>query len=338
MGDLLVHDFNIQSHKGAYSVELANLAVGDIPKLGTHYIVDRAVLDRCGQLPNLVVVDACEQAKSLQGVMPYIEQLIGYRLRRDSTLVAIGGGITQDIACFIASNYMRGLRWNFVPTTLLAQADSCIGSKSSINFGSVKNLLGSYNPPNRVIIDVNWLQTLHRRDICSGIGEIIKLLIIGNQAVDVDAIHDDLPSAIYRVLRIKQQFIEQDEFDRNIRLTLNYGHCFGHAIESTVDYAIPHGIAVSMGMRAANNLSVTVGLTTPEAGSKYNTALYDNYRDFLHVDINYDHVLDAMTMDKKNTNREINLILPIGDSIAKKGFDPTTAFWSQCRQAISDLV
>lgn len=333
-----MHDFSIKSHKGSYSVEFTNLDSSDIAKLGTHYIVDRAVLDRCGQLPNLVVVDACEEAKSLQGVMPYIQQLVDYKLRRDSTLVAIGGGITQDIACFIASNYMRGLRWNFVPTTLLAQADSCIGSKSSINFGSVKNLLGSYNPPNRVIIDTDWLQTLEHKDICSGIGEIVKLLIIGGQGIDVDAIHGDLASSIYRVLRIKQQFIEQDEFDRNIRLVLNYGHCFGHAIESTVNYAIPHGIAVSMGMRAANNLSVIAGMTDASTGSKYNTALYNNYRDFLHIALDYDRVLDAMTMDKKNTNREINIILPVGDGIAKKGFEPTPAFWINCRQALSDLI
>ena len=197
MEDLLVHNFEIKSHTGSYQVIFDNnlLDSNTIENLGTHYIIDRNVFKLFSNemllalsRKEVVLIDATEETKSYRGVEPIITQLLGHNMKRDSVLVAIGGGITQDITCFIATTFMRGVKWTFVPTTLLAQADSCIGSKSSINFDKYKNLLGSFNPPNEIYVCDQFLTSLTDKDFKSGIGEIVKLLIIGGTLVSSDEI------------------------------------------------------------------------------------------------------------------------------------------------------
>src|SRR5581483_3202456 len=192
------------------------------------------------------------------------------KIRRNHVLVAIGGGIIQDITCFLAATMLRGLPWNFIPTTLLAQADSCIGSKSSINAGEAKNILGTFTPPARVDVSTRFLKTLDERDIRSGIGEMLKVHAIeGPQSFDQIAhdyeniLSDDSVMLHYirRSLDIKKRIIEIDEFDRGPRNVMNYGHSFGHAIESATDFAVPHGIAVTLGMDLANYTAVRTGRT-----------------------------------------------------------------------------
>jgi 3-dehydroquinate synthase len=331
--DLLVLDLLIASHKGTYGVNFKDLTVSDIRALGTHFIVDRNVIES-GSLPNCVYIEATEENKSYENIGPVIESLLGMNLKRDSVLVAVGGGITQDIACFIATTFVRGIAWKFVPTTLLAQADSCIGSKSSINFGKTKNLLGSFTPPNEVIISSHWLNTLEEKDINSGIGEIIKLYIIDGQDVSHDVIRSDLDAAVFNSLLIKKRFIEKDEFDQGVRQILNYGHCFGHAIESVTDFAIPHGIAVSMGMAVANQVAVLEGLIGHD---EHEELLHDNFKEFASVPINGAGVLSALTKDKKNTSSKINIILPTGPDIVKQGFAPCDEFWEICKEALTNV-
>lgn len=334
MEDSPVLDFSIQSFKGSYTVEFKNLTPTEIAELGTHFIVDKNVADRAGLLPNSVVIEATEEAKSYQGIIPVIEQLVKLNLKRDSVLVAIGGGITQDIACFIANNYMRGIKWKFIPTTLLAQADSCIGSKSSINFGDVKNLLGSFTPPNQVIIGDHWLETLDPKDIKSGIGEILKLFIIDNRDCDYEHIKNNLNDSLYQALQIKKVFIEEDEFDQARRQILNYGHCFGHPIESVTNFAIPHGIAVSYGMDVANYIALHLDLISQEQFDQWHELLLGNYIDYADVYIDDNRVLSLLTKDKKNTTSKINIIIPDGQSIVKHSFDPSDEFWTTCKLAL----
>ena len=339
MVDLLVDNFSIQSHAGAYSVEFNSKLTGsaELANLGTHYVIDANVFDMCGPIntKNIVIIDANETTKSYQGIEPIIEKLLALGLKRDSVLVAIGGGITQDITCFIATTFMRGIRWKFVPTTLLAQADSCIGSKSSINFGHTKNLLGSFTPPEQVIISEQWLRTLEDKDIASGIGEIIKLYLIDGHLIDSEIIGMDLSHHVYQTLKIKQRFIEADEFDRGIRNILNYGHCFGHGIETATNFAIPHGIAVTMGMDVANRFSLTEKLISRGQFEEMQNILYANYKEFADVYIDTDQVLAALTKDKKNTVSKINIVVPSGANFVKMGFDNTDEFWAKARTAIA---
>jgi 3-dehydroquinate synthase len=338
MEDLLVRNFEIQSHSGSYQVVFDDQLIdsNSLYSLGTHYIIDRNVFELLGTVDKpYVLIDANEENKSYLGIVPVIEQLIAQNLKRSSTLVAIGGGIIQDITCFIANNFMRGVRWHFVPTTLLAQADSCIGSKSSINFGQYKNLLGSFTPPSSVLICNKFLNTLEDKDIRSGIGEIIKLYLIDGKLVDSDTIRDDLDYHLYQTLQIKKKFIEIDEFDKGIRNILNYGHCIGHAIESATNFEIPHGIAVSMGMDAANLFAFGEGMIEKQRFLDMHNVLITNYSLYKDVVIDINLAIAALTHDKKNTSSEINLILPVDLQFVKKGFENSASFW---KKLISSLM
>jgi len=345
MEDLLVPDFKIRSHSGPYFVTFDDdLKHSDkLTELGTHFIIDKNVFNTmpASFIPGIgkkkfILVDATEENKSYQGVGSVIERLVQLDLKRDSKLVAIGGGITQDITCFIASTFMRGIDWVFVPTTLLAQADSCIGSKSSINFGPYKNLLGTFTPPNEVYICKAFLDTLEDKDFKSGIGEIAKLFIIENRSIDPNEItRSNVQEYIRGALIIKKRFIEADEFDQDIRQVLNYGHCFGHGIESATNFAIPHGIAITIGMDIANTLACDEGLITNERYEELHKVLYPIYQDYAHMRINPDDVFPAMTKDKKNTGSKINLILPVDSSIKKLGFENSFEFWNKARKAMS---
>lgn len=342
-----MHNFEIESHTGKYSVEFNNSLVGSnqLENLGTHYIIDKNVFPHLGEKffqsmsgKNILLIDATEETKSYKGIEPYISNLLEMKLKRDSILVAIGGGITQDITCFIANTFMRGIKWIFVPTTVLAQADSCIGSKSSINFGNYKNILGSFTPPNKVIISNQFLNSLDDKDIKSGIGEIIKLFIINGTVLSPGEItRKNIDNYIFQALQIKKRFIEEDEFDKGIRNILNYGHCIGHGIESATNFAIPHGIAITMGMDVVNKFAHLEGLISEEYYEQMHRVLFQNYRDFSGVFIDTEKVGQAMTKDKKNTGSKINLILPVDNTIIKKGFESSNHFWLQVHSALAQV-
>ncbi|MEK7862885.1 MAG: 3-dehydroquinate synthase, partial [Chloroflexota bacterium] len=261
----------IQSHRGPYTVDFDDDALAhldaDVPA-GAHFLVDARVAELHGAdlrrvlaSRSVLTIAATEAAKSLDRFPAYVERLVERGVRRGHVLVVVGGGITQDIACFLAATLLRGLEWRFYPTTLLAQADSCIGSKSSINVGEIKNVLGTFTPPSRIVIGGRVLATLDERDLRSGIGEMLKVHAIAGPdafdriAADYPRLLSDpalLRSYIRASLEIKRRIIEEDEFDRGIRNVMNYGHSFGHAIESATAYAVPHGIAVTIGMDMAN--------------------------------------------------------------------------------------
>ena len=209
-----------------------------------------------------VVFPVCEERKTLDGVLELYDLLTGRAAKRNLTLISVGGGILQDITGFAASTLYRGINWIYVPTTLLAQADSCIGSKTSLNHKRFKNLIGTFYPPSEVFIYAPFLATLEEVDFFSGVGEVVKLHIMGGEdttrlLIDrFDALARREPavlhSAVEQSLRIKQGYITDDEFDSGRRNMLNFGHCFGHAIESAADFQVPHGQAVVVGMLLAN--------------------------------------------------------------------------------------
>jgi 3-dehydroquinate synthase len=214
---------------------------------------------------NVIVLPVSEERKNLHTVQELYDCLIERSAKRNMTLTSVGGGIVQDITGFLASTLYRGIQWIFIPTTLLAQADSCIGSKTSLNYKSYKNLIGTFFPPVGVCIDNAFLNTLKDIDFYSGLGEAVKLHIMGGER-HVNTILELLPGIIskrqealektvYHSLLIKQGYIEGDEFDAGRRNLLNYGHCFGHALETTSGFEIPHGQAVVIGMIFANIVS-----------------------------------------------------------------------------------
>jgi 3-dehydroquinate synthase len=274
----------------------------------------------CNDFPH-IFIQASEEKKSYSGIGPIIEKLIQAGFRRNNKIVAIGGGITQDIATFIAANLYRGVEWNFIPTTLLAQADSCIGGKSSLNFGAYKNLLGNFYPPKKIFIDLAFLATLPRKEIVSGLGEMTHFFFVSSEN-DYKEMRDSykksfedktvLEKLILRSLTIKKKIIEIDEFDRKERLIFNYGHSFGHALESVTGYRIPHGIAVSYGMDIANFVSVKMGLISEELRQKMCDVLKLNWTDMPLGEINIEDFLNALRKDKKNVDSKVRVILTRG--------------------------
>lgn len=324
-------DFEVKSKFGNYNVEFCSINTINIAKIGTHFIIDKTVVDYYNiNFNNAIIINANESEKSYQAADSIIDNLVKMNMRRDSHLIAIGGGITQDITCWIASTFMRGIPWSFVPTTLLAQTDSCIGSKSSINFNQYKNLLGTFNPPRNVYIDNKFRNTLENRDIKSGLSELIKLMIINNcdkkEIFKVASSRPVTDEHIAKALLIKKYFIETDEFDKGIRNLLNYGHCFGHAIESASNYDIPHGIAVAMGMDLAN------ALTNKEWYDKYHDILYILYAEFLDIlnNIELDKVFEAMNKDKKNIGGKLSIIAPTNFGLEKQQFINDFKFKTKC--------
>lgn len=268
---------------------------------------------------HLVIIDAAEKHKSFQYLNSIYKDLLRKNVTRKSRLIAIGGGIIQDIVCFISSTLFRGIEWIFFPTTLLAQADSCIGSKSSINFEQYKNLIGTYYPPSKIYIDDFFLNSLSLNEIRSGVGEIIKVYLIvrSNEITDLNQIIinefkdlNQLKKHIYQSLKIKKLIIEEDEFDQRKRKILNYGHSFGHAIETATNYKIPHGVAVTIGMNIANYISKEIGNISDTRYQFYQKILSNNANHFFRYKINYKKIIEALKKDKKNINSKIfNLIL-----------------------------
>jgi 3-dehydroquinate synthase len=268
-------------------------------------------------------IDAIEENKSYEKIAPIFHWLLENGFRKDSTLIVVGGGITQDIGCFIATVLFRGSKWKLIPTTLLAQGDSCIGSKSSINIGSFKNQLGSFYPPHQVHLSFDVLETLNDEAILSGAGEMVKLALLSGeenfkkirlQLAKLPQQKQIIPDLVKDALNIKKRYIEEDEFDRGIRNILNYGHTFGHGFESATHYEIPHGIAVTLGMMCATFFSKELGLIPESHETEVTQTLMPLCAKFVPalIKTNPNLILSAMKHDKKNTGDKINCILTRG--------------------------
>ena len=340
-------DINVASHKGPYKAIFSDNPWAYLAKIlenPSHVIIDKEVakiyakeLYHLNDAASVLELEATEYNKSLASFSDYIDFFIRHNVRRDHNLIAIGGGIIQDITCFIAAILLRGLPWFFFPTTLLSQADSCIGSKSCINAGNSKNIVGTFTPPAKVIISTLFLQSLDKLQLCSGVGEILKIHAIDSPetfqeiANNYDEIFhnsDMLKKYIYNSLKIKKDIIELDEFDKDLRHILNYGHTFGHAIESATDFAIPHGIAISIGMDLANYLAYRISFGSEFCFSDRHPCLQKNYRDFEQYHIPLDRFFIEINKDKKNqTENKLTLILPDKNSkISKYCLDNSPEF------------
>ncbi|OFX08844.1 MAG: 3-dehydroquinate synthase [Alphaproteobacteria bacterium RIFOXYD12_FULL_60_8] len=346
----------IQSHKGPYEAVFATDALerlnAEIPQ-GAHFLIDAKVADlyaaQMGNIlssPSVLRIEAREENKSLDKFPAYVDHLVSRKIRRDHTLIAIGGGIVQDITCFLAATLLRGVEWRFLPTTLLAQCDSCIGSKSSINSGTAKNILGTFTPPKRVDISTIFLATLEERDVRSGVGEMLKVMTIDGPesfnaiARDYDRLFTEtsvMERAIRDCLMVKKRFIEVDEFDQGPRAIFNYGHSFGHAIEAATDFAVPHGIAVTIGMDLANWISSQLGVGAQEHFARMHPTLKANYRGFEATPVPLDPFLAALSKDKKNVGAgTAALILPnkIG-RVFKDNYPVDAYFGALCETFLS---
>ncbi|MBT7755605.1 MAG: 3-dehydroquinate synthase [Candidatus Magasanikbacteria bacterium] len=314
-----VHDYKVKFIEDACNVLKNEIRDGDV------IIIDNKVKDLYPDLlkymnnnTSIIGLDARENQKSYEGLITIIQELINSGFRKNHRLIGIGGGIIQDITAFTASIMYRGVSWIFFPTTLLAQGDSCIGSKTSINFGEFKNQIGGFYPPNQIFINLSFLDTLSPEDLQSGLGEMSHYFVVagGNdfkeykQDYDI-ALTDNkvLAKMISDSLIIKKSYIEIDEFDQKERQVFNYGHSFGHAIESLTNYAVPHGIAVSFGMDMANFISVKKKYITMQIRYEIRELLEKIWSGYDLKDIDVEKFTLALSKDKKNVGDELRLIL-----------------------------
>ncbi len=303
-----------------------------------YFIVDQMVKEQIEiSEEKCIFITANEANKTLGSAEEVMIKLSAKGMTKDNVLVVIGGGYLQDIGTLVASLYMRGVKWIYIPTTLAAMGDSCIGGKSSINAGDIKNLVGNFYPPKEIFIDTSFISTLPNLEIIAGISEIIKICftrsadtfsqcsqLINQWQSDVD--QQTITEIIQLSLLSKQYFVEEDELDVGIRKLLNFGHSFGHALESTTDYKIPHGVAVLIGMIAASQhpLSKTTNSTR---------ILIDKCLGFCKLvkaeieneisELDYKKFSQALAKDKKNSNTDLVLILPmtLGPEIVRIPFD-----------------
>ncbi len=261
-----------------------------------------------------------ENEKTLEGVSKLLIKLAQLNVVRGDTLIAVGGGALQDVVTLASSIYMRGLKWIYVPTTLMAMLDSCIGGKSSINLGKYKNLVGNFYPPASVYIDLVFLETLNNVDIACGLAEGVKICFAASieDSFQFQGLIQDwrtkndqnsLREAIFLSLEKKKWFIEIDEFDKKERKLLNFGHSFGHALEAATDFQVPHGIGVFIGMKSALNFAQTPD-TTFDLMNWINQEVRLVEQEIGSLQVSQEKFLNALRKDKKNSSTELCLILP----------------------------
>jgi 3-dehydroquinate synthase len=320
----------ISTSRGSYEVVIGSGILGDELSGYSAVIVDPVVERSVESVAEFIPFQARESEKTLQGVEQLLIDMHAIGLNRGSAVAAVGGGVIQDVATLAASLYMRGLPWAYAPTTMMAMLDSCIGGKSSINVTGIKNLVGNIYPPTRVVVDVALAETLPTEARVAGYAEAVKICYAGGPAALNTFLELVIPADSFgapttaveaanlteHVLSVKKWFIETDEFDRRERLLLNFGHTFGHALEAALDFALPHGVAIAIGMNAALRFSpVRSGkaVTLEEYIYSLATQLPEDFRSCL-MNPDWDRFDRALASDKKGSATHIRFVLEGPDS------------------------
>ncbi|WP_411680372.1 AroB-related putative sugar phosphate phospholyase (cyclizing) [Clostridium thailandense] len=295
------------------------------------------------QKEKIYLIEAIETNKTIETALAICEVMTKIPAKRNVNLVSFGGGIVQDITGFVANILYRGISWTFVPTTLLASCDSCIGGKTSLNYKQYKNLLGTFYPPDQIYICSQFFNTLSDHDFKSGLGEIVKFNIMyGEQGItkienNIEQLlarnKETLDEFVEKSLIFKKGFIEEDEFDKGIRIHLNFAHTFGHAFEAVSNYMIPHGTAVAIGTLVANRISFERGLLKEDIVTRIETIIKKIINvDLLQTSFNLDKIVDAMRKDKKQINDNLTAVLLYGNMQLKVYHDLEK---KEIKQAIS---
>jgi 3-dehydroquinate synthase len=274
-----------------------------------------------------------ESEKTLSNWAGIIDQLIGMKASRDVCLVALGGGVVGDICGFAAAAYMRGVSFIQVPTTLLAQVDASVGGKTAVNHSQGKNLIGAFHQPQAGFIDTNTLETLPEREFKAGLAEVVKCAAILDAGffdwlkANVDPILNRNTDTIMRLIeqsvRHKAQIVAEDEFESGSRALLNFGHTFGHALETISAYSqLLHGEAVSIGMVVAGRLSQERGLCVSGVSDQLSSLLNAlGLPTVIPEDMQTDSIIEAMSLDKKMLAGQTRLILleSLGSAVIDTG-------------------
>lgn len=291
---------------------------GALTQAGEHFNLDRKVLivtdsgvpaeytqkiaSQC-QNPYIETFLQGEEHKNMQVYQTLLKRMVHEGFSRSDCVVAVGGGVCGDMAGFAAASYMRGIDFYNVPTTLLSQVDSSIGGKVAIDFEGYKNVVGAFHQPKGVLIDPDVLQTLPKRQIASGMAEVIKMSATCDAELFAFLEENDpmqhIEAVIEGALKIKKNVVEQDPKEKGLRRVLNFGHSVGHAIESVAGFsALYHGECVALGMLV---------LVAPELRARLKRVLD---KAGLPTEYTYDsaRVIEAMKMDKKVSDGALTVV------------------------------
>ncbi|MFT7098315.1 MAG: 3-dehydroquinate synthase [Rickettsiales bacterium] len=341
--------FTIKSSSASYPVSIGHNIYqeffqnikGDCILICDEDLIERYNLDAiCSKI---IKIKAVEENKDLSNISNIISQAKQYSLKRGDLLVGIGGGIIQDITCFVSSIYMRGVEWIYFPTTFLGMCDSCIGGKSSINVNGIKNLAGNFYPPKQIYVDLLFSASLSKDQLDSGLCEALKICYahrdrsIFDKCCDLVTNESDnyLLEIVNLTLITKKWFIEIDEFDLNERQLLNFGHTFGHAIEGSASYRITHGIAVGFGMLWSvyfseilnnNSQSDVMSVVKLEQTLIGLLSAHKNLIKILHT-LDIKNIFEKFTADKKHkTNQYVCILFNKKGLIHKSALDQDDQF------------
>ena len=264
----------------------------------------------------IIEIGTGEGIKTLETAQDIFQELVALEADRTVFIVGIGGGIVCDMAGFVASTYLRGVRFGFVATTLLAQVDASVGGKNGVNFSGYKNMVGVFNQPEFVICDPEVLQTLSEQDRGCGLAEIVKHAAIADDHLfdylekNVNEALSMTPGAVQRMVydsvMIKSEIVNRDEKESGERRKLNFGHTFGHAVEKV--HKLPHGEAVSIGMMVAAKLSAQKGYLTDAHVARL-AELLESLKLPTRLAVDKAKVIDALRHDKKRENQTVHFVL-----------------------------
>lgn len=270
--------------------------------------------------PVLATVPAGESHKTLADLAPVYDALLGARIERGTPVLALGGGVIGDMAGFVAATVLRGVPFVQIPTTLLAMVDASVGGKTGVNHSTGKNLIGAFHQPIAVLIDPKVLATLPDRALRGGLAECIKHDIIrdaeGFAELERDigrALARDIPyltNLVAHNVAIKSKVVEADPFEKGERAHLNFGHTFGHAIETVSHYAYSHGECVALGMAAAARAAVDLGMLDERSRARIVALIEQAGLPARGLTLETGEVVDAMLFDKKVKAGRVRFVLP----------------------------
>ncbi len=332
MNNFAEHEqFNISTQHNTYPVTFLSTHEPHLPESflvnKTHCVMDSNVARLHGELLNELKIrmpvlrfDATEHNKSWDGTEKILKFFTDENVHRKSHVLVVGGGITQDTSAFACHIFHRGIKWSLAPTTLLAMADSCVGGKAAINREGIKNQIGVFDTPQAVLIQKRFLSTLPASDRLSGFGEILKSHLLAGEkqltqfevAVSQHGsnVSAEIMPLIASSLALKKRIVEADEFENNERKLLNYGHTFGHALETLTNHSVPHGLAVAWGMACVNHIAMRRGWMTVDWKNRVNTLIKTVFPIGPHMALpNAKELLKIAAHDKKRTEIGIELVV-----------------------------
>lgn len=262
------------------------------------------------------VVPAGEASKNLQMIEHLSSELIRKGYGRDTTIVALGGGMITDLAGFLASTFCRGVPLILIPTTLLAMVDAAIGGKTGVNLPEGKNLIGTTTFPQKVILHLPFLDTLPAAEWENGIVEILKVGLLADPFLFFHLSRLPLPTIVERAIEVKRRIVAQDPFDQGRRALLNLGHTIGHALEAATQYTLSHGHAVAAGIVLEARLSHRMGIL-----SHQDLQTIENHFPPASLPLNPEQILEKLSADKKCRGGIPHFVLleAIGSPYMKEG-------------------